>query len=115
MDMGILYGIVQRYQDRINVINFDMVYEEIRAIKADYVIDPEEKFMMTNQLLQFKSKLAAKAYQTGSKNLGNELIDQISQFNPPWLTTKLIEIFKNSQIKIDKRIYGIAMKSCSKG
>ena len=71
MDMGILYGIVQRYDDRINLINFDTVYEEIRAIKADYVIDPEEKFMMTNQLLQFKSKLAAKAYQKGMKNLGN--------------------------------------------
>lgn len=31
--------------------------------------------MMTNDLLQFKSRLAGKAYQLGKKNLGNELID----------------------------------------
>lgn len=31
--------------------------------------------MMTNYLLRFKSKLAAKAYKVGKKNLGNELID----------------------------------------
>lgn len=88
--MAILYGIVERYADRIDVINFDTAYEEIRAINADYVIDPDQKFMMTNQLLKFKCGLAAKAYQVGKKNLGNELIDQINQFNPPWLTTKLI-------------------------
>lgn len=41
MDMGILYGIVERYADRIDVINFDTAYEEIRAINADYVIDPD--------------------------------------------------------------------------
>ena len=70
---------------------------------------------MTNQLLRFKSKLAAKAYKFSKKNLGNELIDQISRFNPPWLTTELIDIFKNSNTKIDKRIYGVALKSCSKG
>lgn len=115
MDAGILYGIMDRYADRIDLINFDAVYEEVRAINADEIIDGEQKFMMTNELLRFKSKLAGKAYSVGKKNLGNELIDEISRFNPPWLTTELIEIFKNSNTKIDKRIYGIAMKSCSKG
>jgi hypothetical protein len=35
------------------------------------VLDEDEKFMMTNDLLQFKSKLAAKAYSVGKKSLGN--------------------------------------------
>jgi hypothetical protein len=42
---------------------------------------------MTNELLIFKSKLAAKAYEVGKKNLGNDTIEEISRFNPPWLTT----------------------------
>ena len=55
-------AIVEKYGDRIQVINFDNIYQEIRTINADYVLDEDEKFMMTNDLLQFKSKLAAKAF-----------------------------------------------------
>ncbi len=64
-------AIVEKYGDRIQVINFDNIYQEIRTINADYVLDEDEKFMMTNDLLQFKSKLAAKAYSVGKKSLGN--------------------------------------------
>lgn len=35
MDMAVLDGIVERYGDRIDVIDFDAVYEEIRAINAN--------------------------------------------------------------------------------
>ena len=64
-------AIVEKYGDRVQVINFDNIYQEIRTINADYVLDEDEKFMMTNDLLKFKSKLAAKAYLVGKKTLGN--------------------------------------------
>ncbi len=64
-------AIVEKYGDRVQVINFDNIYQEIRTINADYVLDEDEKFMMTNDLLKFKSKLAAKAYSVGKKTLGN--------------------------------------------
>lgn len=112
----VLEEILEKYPDRIQVVNFDMLYEHIRAINANEIIDSEQKFLMTNELLKFKCKLASKAFQTGKKSLGNALIDEISNFNPPWLTSELIKIFQACPTyKFDKRIYGLAMKACSKG
>lgn len=70
-----MYTIIENYSDRIDVLNFDNIYEEIRVINANQIINDDEKFLMTNELLRFKSKQAAKAYKIGKKNLGNELID----------------------------------------
>ena len=70
---------------------------------------------MTNELLMFKIKLAATAYSLGKNKLGNELVDEVSGFNPPWMTTELIHIFKTAKNKLDKRIYAIALKGCAKG
>jgi hypothetical protein len=51
----------------------------------------------------------------GKKKLGNTIIEEISRFNPPWLTTELIEIFKKMHGKIDKRNFVVALNACSKG
>lgn len=39
--MDLLYTIIQNYSDRIDVLNFDEIYEEIRVINANQIIDPE--------------------------------------------------------------------------
>lgn len=71
MNMNLMYGILENYSDRIEILNFDIIYEDIKAINANQIIEHEENFIMTNQLLKFKSKLAAKAFAIQKKKLGN--------------------------------------------
>lgn len=87
----------------------------MRTIQADEVAIEDEAFLMTNELLLFKSQLAATAFKLGKKKMGNELIEEISRFNPPWMTTELIRIFRESESSMDKRLYAIALKCCTKG
>lgn len=43
-----MYNLIRNYGDRIDVLNFDSIYEEIRAINSNEHIASDEKFMMTN-------------------------------------------------------------------
>lgn len=46
-----MYWIMENYSDRLDVINFDEIYQESRVINADYIIDgsnADQKYFMTN-------------------------------------------------------------------
>lgn len=33
--MNLMYGILENYSDRIEILNFDTIYEDIKAINAN--------------------------------------------------------------------------------
>ena len=54
-DIGLMKWLIDEHSECIQVLNFDEIYEDIRAINSDAIINEEDTFLMTNELLLFKS------------------------------------------------------------
>ncbi len=73
--------------------------------------------IVTNEYLKFKIDLAQLAYEKGKIKFGEQVLKQVLQYEPPWISSEIIKIIQKSphSAAINHSFLNIAFEYCVKG
>ena len=106
---------MDNYQNKVENIDFDYLYSQLSCIRENYteVGTPFEP-IVTDEYLKFKVHLSNKCYNLKKVALGNQIIQEVMAFEPPWFSSDLVKILRENP-NIDDNFIKIAFKHCTRG
>ncbi len=109
-----LYFIVNHYQAKMESIDFNYLFTLQSAIKMQYTDHVLFLPVITDEFLKFKVYLCNKAYSTKRHKLGSDTIEEVIKYEPPWISTELVNILKENS-NIESSFIAIAFNYCARG